>query len=217
MVGFGAGAVVVVPCVEEPVVLVSWPTATVPSSSTAAGNTVHFEKLELMVNILLISCSTDLLGIRNTQFWRKSCGAETGRKYSPPVSPFPAGVLFGLNLSLASRGKFTKLLVQNKKPPISREPFATLSNRFRLPVYFFSSVGFSAGGCACGGGGCGVVDVPLMPSLKLRMPSPKPFITSGMRRPPKNISTMASTINQWKILNSPMDCLRVIELRALST
>jgi hypothetical protein len=38
-----------------------------------------------------------------------------------------------------------------------------------------------------------------------------------MRRPPKKISTMASTINQWKILNSPMNCLRGLYLRAPST
>jgi hypothetical protein len=49
MVGFVAGAVVVVPCVEEPVEVVSWPIATVPNSSTAAGSTIHFENWKLMV------------------------------------------------------------------------------------------------------------------------------------------------------------------------
>src|SRR4051812_45075498 len=46
-----------------------------------------------------------------------------------------------------------------------------------------------------------------MPSLKFRMPSPSPFITSGILRPPNKISTIASTTNQWKILNSPMNNL----------
>src|ERR1700737_2812410 len=51
-----------------------------------------------------------------------------------------------------------------------------------LPLYFFSSAGFSAGGGAgaCAGG-AGVCVAPDMPSLKLRMPSPNPFMISGMR------------------------------------
>src|ERR1700736_3206159 len=60
-------------------------------------------------------------------------------------------------------------------------------------AYFFSSTGFS-GLCTGGAGGGGGGGEPLIPSLKLRMPSPNPFITSGMRRPPKKINTMAKTI-----------------------
>src|SRR5438034_7560483 len=63
----------------------------------------------------------------------------------------------------------------------------TLSLHDALPI-FFSSEGGCAGGVACAGGG-GVCDEPDMPSLKLRMPSPRPFITSGMRLPPKKINT----------------------------
>src|SRR5690349_24894568 len=64
-VGFGTGAVVVVVlCVEVLVEFVSWAAATVPNSSTAAGNTVHFENWKFMVSLLLVGCSTDLLGIR---------------------------------------------------------------------------------------------------------------------------------------------------------
>jgi len=64
--------------------------------------------------------------------------------------------------------------------------------------YFFSSEGGCAGaaGGACAAGGAGVCDEPDMPSLKLRMPSPSPFITSGMRLPPKKIRTTARTISQ---------------------
>src|SRR6266516_1614018 len=63
--------------------------------------------------------------------------------------------------------------------------------------YFFSSEGFSVGvGAGVCAGGAGVCELPDMPSLKLRMPSPNPFMTSGMRRPPKKISTTARTISQ---------------------
>ena len=66
-----------------------------------------------------------------------------------------------------------------------------------LPRYFFSSAGFSAGGGAgdCAGG-AGVCVAPDMPSLKLRIPSPNPFMISGMRLPPKKISITARTTSQ---------------------
>src|SRR5712664_2069921 len=73
----------------------------------------------------------------------------------------------------------------------SRENFCA------LPRYFFSSAGFSAGGgaAACAGG-AGVCVAPDMPSLKLRIPSPNPFMISGMRLPPKKISITARTTSQ---------------------
>src|SRR5580704_13404775 len=52
---------------------------------------------------------------------------------------------------------------------------------------------------AGGAGFCGVVlpeSPPRMPSLKLRMPSPIPRITSGMRLPPNKITMTAKTISQ---------------------
>ncbi|SRR6266480_3046940 len=63
--------------------------------------------------------------------------------------------------------------------------------------YFFSSAGFSAGGGAgvCAGG-AGVCETPDMPSLKLRIPSPNPFMISGIRLPPKKISMTARTTSQ---------------------
>jgi hypothetical protein len=64
MVGFGAGAgaAVVVPCAGVLGVFVSWAAASVPNSSTAAGNTVHFENWKLII-FSLSTCWTDLLGI----------------------------------------------------------------------------------------------------------------------------------------------------------
>lgn len=64
--------------------------------------------------------------------------------------------------------------------------------------YFFSSVAWGAGAAAgaCVGGAVGVCEAPDMPSLKLRMPSPNPFMISGMRFPPKKINTIAKTISQ---------------------
>src|ERR1700693_4712074 len=93
--------------------------------------------------------------------------------------------------------------IQNKKGSPQGPPFY---NFWRLrAAYFFSSSTVFAVVVVCAGGGGGVgVFPPLMPSLKLRMPSPRPFMTSGMRRPPKKISTIANTTNQWKILNSPI-------------
>lgn len=66
--------------------------------------------------------------------------------------------------------------------------------------YFFSSEGCGAvaaggAGAACAGG-AGVCEAPDMPSLKLRMPSPNPFMISGMRFPPNKIKTITRTINQ---------------------
>src|SRR5579864_5043788 len=65
--------------------------------------------------------------------------------------------------------------------------------------YFFSSVT----GAEVEGGGVETVVVcavfcglPCIPSLKLRIPSPKPFMTSGIFLPPKSSTTMARTINQ---------------------
>src|SRR5258708_15481739 len=81
--------------------------------------------------------------------------------------------------------------------------------------YFFSSAGFSAGGGAgAWAGGAGVCVAPDMPSLKLRMPSPNPFMISGMRLPPKKISITARTTSQWKMLNSPMNCLHAPHVAA---
>src|SRR5215469_8627896 len=66
-----------------------------------------------------------------------------------------------------------------------------------LVVYFFSSAdGCGAAGGACAGGAAGVCEAPDIPSLKLRMPSPNPFMISGMRFPPKKIKMMARTTIQ---------------------
>jgi hypothetical protein len=92
--------------------------------------------------------------------------------------------------------------IQMKKAP-KNMPRGFFHFELLADAYFFSSTGFS-GLCTGGAGGGGDGGEPLIPSLKLRMPSPNPFITSGMRRPPKKINTMAKTISQWKMLNSPM-------------
>src|SRR5215475_8652572 len=84
MVGFGAGAglVVVVPCEVEPLELASWPMATVPNSSTAAGRMVHFENWKLISVFLLFLPSTEPWVPWSTQFCAKSCAASTGPKDS---------------------------------------------------------------------------------------------------------------------------------------
>ena len=64
--------------------------------------------------------------------------------------------------------------------------------RARLSSADFSSGGFSSA---------------RSPSLKLRMPSPSPRITSGIFLPPNNSTTMAKTISQWIGLNSPIQPL----------
>src|SRR6266436_9482380 len=56
--------------------------------------------------------------------------------------------------------------------------------------------GFGEGIRSFKDGMAGVCDVPAMPSLKLRIPSPNPFMISGMRFPPKKIRTIARTISQ---------------------
>src|SRR5882724_9239954 len=89
MDGLVAGAEVVVPCVGVLVVFVSWPIAAVPNSSTAAGNTVHFENWKLIIFSLSTCWTYWVLG--NTQAWRKSCGVKTGRKYRGPLSLQSAG------------------------------------------------------------------------------------------------------------------------------
>ena len=58
--------------------------------------------------------------------------------------------------------------------------------------YFFSSVEVDGGAITGGVVVLGGVS-PRMPSLKLRTPSPKPFITSGIFFPP-NIITMTAAI-----------------------
>lgn len=80
--------------------------------------------------------------------------------------------------------------------------------------YFFSSVAGEAGGAGVAAGGlaggfaAGVFGCGLfIPSLKLRMPSPSPRITSGIFLPPKSSTMIASTINQWIGLNSPISHL----------
>ena len=63
--------------------------------------------------------------------------------------------------------------------------------------YFFSTE--AAAVLAGGAGFCvaGVAGVsPRIPSLKLRMPSPIPRMTSGMRLPPNKITMIAKTISQ---------------------
>jgi hypothetical protein len=60
------------------------------------------------------------------------------------------------------------------------------------------------------GGGTGATEVaateesPRIPSLKLRIPSPIPRMTSGMRRPPNKSTITAINISQWIGLNSPI-------------
>jgi hypothetical protein len=78
-----------------------------------------------------------------------------------------------------------------------------------LKNYFLSSprgggAGVTVGGFAGGAGGGGVCVLACMPSLKLRMPSPSPRITSGIFFPPNRRTMIAKTINQWIGLNSPM-------------
>src|SRR5437899_11325233 len=99
-----------------------------------------------------------------------------------------------------------RLSQKTRRAPTGSEPNSN-SRRFLLGLgYFFSSTGLSAGGAGdCAGGvGC---DAPDMPSLKLRMPSPNPFMISGMRLPPKKIRITARTTSQRKMLNSPMNRL----------
>src|ERR1700682_5574707 len=94
----------------------------------------------------------------------------------------------------------------NKKGGHTGRPFSNREESSALLVrYFFSSAGFSAGGGAgvCAGG-AGVCEAPDMPSLKLRIPSPNPFMISGIRLPPKKIRITARTTSHCKILNSPM-------------
>ncbi len=90
-----------------------------------------------------------------------------------------------------------KCSVQNKKGGHTGRPSSNREETAAPRRYFFSSAGFSAGGGAgaCAGG-AGVCEVPDMPSLKLRMPSPNPFIISGIRLPPKKMSMTARTTSQ---------------------
>src|SRR5690242_5759449 len=68
-------------------------------------------------------------------------------------------------------------------------------------AYFFSSAGADGGALATGGftgwlawvGCCGS---PRIPSLNSRTPCPKPFITSGILRPPKRTRTTIAIINK---------------------
>src|SRR5205807_3258541 len=89
-----------------------------------------------------------------------------------------------------------RLSQKQKRPRPGRSPFQICTEFLLLGRrYFFSSAGLSAGGVGdCAGGvGC---DAPDMPSLKLRMPSPNPFMISGMRLPPKKIRITARTTSQ---------------------
>src|SRR2546423_3670952 len=88
--------------------------------------------------------------------------------------------------------------VKQKGPRRSRDPIANPHRLLALRRrYFLSSAGLSAdGGAGACAGGCGVCVLPDMPSLKLRMPSPNPFMISGMRLPPKKIKITASTTSQ---------------------
>src|SRR5260370_7927451 len=99
-----------------------------------------------------------------------------------------------------------RMAAQNEKKGRPHEPphLTSLGNFCAARTYFFSSAGLSTGGGAgaCAGG-VGVCDDPAMPSFKLRMPSPNPFIISGMRLPPTKVRTTATTINHRKILTSP--------------
>src|SRR5260370_21212397 len=83
-----------------------------------------------------------------------------------------------------------------KGRPHESPHLTSLGNFCAARSYLFSSAGLSSGGGAgaCAGGvGC---DAPDIPSLKLRMPSPNPFIISGMRLPPKKIRITARTMSQ---------------------
>src|ERR1700682_2690476 len=94
--------------------------------------------------------------------------------------------------------------VGNEKKTARRGGPSANFNKIGAPEfldYFFSGDTGATGGGVCCGGAVGGAGFPDIPSLKLRIPSPSPFITSGMRRPPKKIITMARTINQWATLN----------------
>src|SRR5713226_10575805 len=101
-----------------------------------------------------------------------------------------------------------EILGGNKKGGHTDRPISNREETSAPRRYFFSSAGFSvAGGAGACVGGVGVCVAPEMPSLKLRMPSPNPFMISGMRLPAKKINITARTTSQWKILNSPMNRL----------
>lgn len=74
--------------------------------------------------------------------------------------------------------------------------------------YFFSSVAVEAGGAGVAAGGfaggfaAGVFGWLFIPSLKLRMPSPSPRITSGIFLPPKSSTITAKMIIRWNGLNA---------------
>jgi len=74
---------------------------------------------------------------------------------------------------------------------------ASLRNFSRTYGYFFSSLGGGAvaggfaGWLACAGGGS-----PRMPSLNSRTPCPRPFITSGILRPPNSTKMTMAIINK---------------------
>src|SRR5260370_6758936 len=94
----------------------------------------------------------------------------------------------------------------NKKGGDTGRPSSNREETSALRRYFFSSAGFSvAGGAGACVGGVGVCVAPEMPSLKLPMPSPNPFMMSGIRLPPKQIHITATTTNQRKMLNSPLN------------
>src|SRR5713101_3712233 len=106
--------------------------------------------------------------------------------------------VWGGRMHAGSISYFFYILKKNNKGGRTRRPhLQSHENSCERQRYFFSSEGFSVGVAAgvCSGG-AGVCELPDMPSLKLRMPSPNPFMTSGMRRPPKKIRTTARTISQ---------------------
>jgi hypothetical protein len=106
------------------------------------------------------------------------------------IIPWLILILPAISLALQLRSQ-EKKDGHTGRPTLNRKQMFSAVGR-----YFFSSEGFSAGGAVCAGGVGGVCEMPDMPSLKLRIPSPNPFITSGMRLPPKKISMTARTMSQ---------------------
>src|SRR5258708_30424086 len=101
--------------------------------------------------------------------------------------------------------KRDEILGGNKKGGHTGRPISNREETSAPRRYFFSSAGFSvAGGAGACVGGVGVCVAPEMPSLKLPMPSPNPFMISGILLPPEKINKTARTTSPLKTLNSPM-------------
>jgi len=112
------------------------------------------------------------------------------------------GIAAGATVVFAARARRPEFdgRPNGRKIKTAAEAAVRISSQARVYYFLSSPKGGGAvvtvGGFAGGAGFGGVGVFVCMPSLKLRIPSPSPRMTSGIFFPPKRRTIIARTINQ---------------------